>query len=111
MKIILETSNPKEFIEYTGAAITALLAQTECNTLPYESDCEGLMIVSYIREDRIINLHMSRVFSYGNYEAEKLARALFYGEESEDTFQLEKITSHEIPDEEKGLPDIVGIKI
>jgi len=111
MRLILETSNPKEFIEYTGAAITALLAQTEQNTLPFESDCDGLMIVSYIYNGKIYNLHMSNAFKYGAYEAENLARALFYGEESEDTFQLQKITSHEIPEEENGFPDIDGLKI
>jgi len=107
MKLILETNNPKKFISYDRLAIDKLLSQTKDSVLEIES-VDDSMIVAYRHQDRIYRLHMSRAFKYGVYDAEQLANALNSGIASNDTFQLEKITSHDVPRDESGFPDILG---
>jgi len=109
MRIILETDNPKRFIEYTGFAIKGLFKQTVGHTGAISHDSEE-WVVSYETPKHIVRLYLSHDMKYSDVDANELATALDRGVDIDKTFQFSRIETH-IIERVQSIPDILGVDL
>jgi len=109
MRLILETDNPKKFIQYSGFAIRALFKQTVGHTGAISHDSEE-WVVSYETSKYIVRLYLSYDMKYSDVDANELATALDEGNDINKTFQFSRIETH-IIERVQSIPDILGVDL